>query len=229
MNIRYLRTIEKYIALGLMVLVVFPPSVSAEEIKPAKWVGVDLTGEKCAGTVKGYGPYDYHDASHFEQRKLVEQFHFTNKVERLQDDDNLKSGSVVQNLDYIIMAFPNHQRALNSMINYAISGMEQTERLKSRPECYLQRAIEYTKQDWTVYLLYGTYLHKKKQYDKAEEMYQKVIENSPYPTEAHYNLALLYVQTNRIEMATKHAKLAYAKGYPLPGLRMMLKKKGVDF
>ncbi|MCT6699032.1 tetratricopeptide repeat protein [Rheinheimera sp. 4Y26] len=42
----------------------------------------------------------------------------------------------------------------------------------------------------------------------------------------NYFIGIYYFKTNDYEKAKQHAKVAYARGYPLPGLRRMLKEKG---
>ncbi|MET0101179.1 MAG: hypothetical protein ABW078_05545 [Sedimenticola sp.] len=45
--------------------------------------------------------------------------------------------------------------------------------------------------------------------------------------ELHYFLGLAYLMLDDVKSAKKHADKAYTLGYPLPGLRNKLKKKGV--
>lgn len=42
----------------------------------------------------------------------------------------------------------------------------------------------------------------------------------------NYFIGIYYFKTKDYEKAKQHAKVAYARGYPLPGLRRMLKEKG---
>ena len=44
--------------------------------------------------------------------------------------------------------------------------------------------------------------------------------------EAHYNLGLLYFNQKNFSKSVEHARLAYDLGYPLPGLKSKLMKKG---
>lgn len=44
--------------------------------------------------------------------------------------------------------------------------------------------------------------------------------------EMHYNLGLICLELGEVEDAVEHAELAYASGFPLPGLRLKLQKLG---
>jgi len=44
--------------------------------------------------------------------------------------------------------------------------------------------------------------------------------------ELNYNLGLVYLELGQLDDAVKHAELAYASGFPLPGLRTKLHKLG---
>ena len=46
--------------------------------------------------------------------------------------------------------------------------------------------------------------------------------------ELHYFLGLMYVEKNNLELAKKHAAYAYELGYPLPGLKAKLRRRGVE-
>lgn len=45
-------------------------------------------------------------------------------------------------------------------------------------------------------------------------------------SEVHYNLGLVLIKMDRAEEAVRYAKLAYDKGYPLPGLMFQLERRG---
>jgi hypothetical protein len=48
----------------------------------------------------------------------------------------------------------------------------------------------------------------------------------PDSPEVHYNLGLVYVKEKNYEAARREAKNAYARGYPLKGLRDQLTRAG---
>lgn len=188
------------------------------------WVGQDFKGAPCEGEDTGYGPYDYTNPRHRKQNlKIVEIHHFTREVEALERG---KSSHLVEDLDYTLRAFPNHHRALYSVIRYGRKQRRRHGELWSPPECYLQRAIAYRPKDAKARLLYGIYLHKHEKMDDAREQYGLAIKLSPNSAEAHYNLGLLLADMALYEEARAEAIKAYALGYPLPGLKQRLESEG---
>lgn len=190
------------------------------------FTGTDLQGRACVGQQQGYGPYDYTNAEHFKKKlPIVESYHFTPEVERLIKG---KSASVFGDLDYTVRAFPNHHRALYSMIRYATEKGGRMERKPPiPPECYLQRAIRFQPRDGVVYMLFGLYLHKLKHLQDAESYYKQAIALIPESPEANYNYGLLLTDLERYEEAKPYALKAYGLGYPLQGLRRRLASAGV--
>ena len=80
--------------------------------------------------------------------------------------------------------------------------------------------------DGAVWLLYGIYKHRKKEYEDALRNYkeaEKLIVGSP---DLQYNLGLLYFDMKMYSMSLEYAKKAYSKGYPLPGLKKKLIRAG---
>ncbi len=198
-----------------------------QEADPAPWVGESFGGLRCTGTPrKDFGPYDYRYISKYKLG-LVENNHFTPKLERLEPDSSLRWGlNVPGNLNFTIRAIPNHHRALFSMLRFSLKGGEYTRKLKSKPECYFQRAINYAPDDAQVKAIFGIYLHRIGKYELAKNMYQATLELQPDNPEAHYNFGLLYFDAQEYKMALSHAKKAYEQGYPLKGLADKLLSKG---
>lgn len=189
--------------------------------------GEDLEGRPCRGETKGYGPFDYNDPrNHKKHLPLVEEYHFTSEVEGLISG---KSGSLLQDIDYTLRAFPNHHRALFSIIRYATrfstSGRHAQE-MTTKPECYLQRALLFRPEDGKVHMLFGLYLHKKGRLEEAETYYRKALELMPDNAEANYNLGLVLVHQEKYPNAVPMAKKAYKLGYPLQGLKNILAREG---
>ncbi len=137
-------------------------------------------------------------------------------------------GSVAGNLYYTLNYIPNHPKALHVLVEYSfvIKKRPRHARLPAPPECALQRAIEYAPNDPGPYFLFGLYLHKLKKYELAVEKYNAGIELAPHSSEGIYNRGLSLVKLGRYEEAREDAIKAYALGYPLSGLRRMLKAKG---
>ncbi|MGH8550450.1 MAG: tetratricopeptide repeat protein [Methylococcales bacterium] len=188
----------------------------------ARWTGETLNGQFCRGKAQGFGPFNYLARSqNSTELAMVEDHHFTRQVESLVQG---QSGSIINDLDYTLVAWPNHHRALSSVIQYAILKKEPP--LHSPPECYLQRAINFIPTDVTPRLLYAIYLHKLGYKEKALQQYKEVEEISPKNPELHYNMGLLLISMKNYEEANIHAQKAYQAGYPLPGLKNQLTKLG---
>ncbi len=190
----------------------------------APWVGKTLNGTPCTGLGQGFGPFDY-KSRHFNKSALgkVESHHFTRQVESLIRG---QEGYLNQDLDYTVRAWPNHHRALQSIIRYKLLKKKNKNKLLSPVECYLQRAMGYSPNDAIPIILYAIYLQKLGQKQKAYEKYIRAEKLSPNNPELHYNFGLLLVSMKRYDEAKTHAVKAYKRGYPLPGLQRKLKKSG---
>ncbi|HNP37825.1 MAG TPA: hypothetical protein PKK10_18435 [Woeseiaceae bacterium] len=176
----------------------------------------------CGSLDNAYGPFDYTNADHRANRiPIVEEGHFNDDVRALRR--GVTSDSPGPDLDYTLRAVPNYHDALYAMARYSLqSGNDQPEGSRYSVDCWFDRAERFAPYDGVVNLIYGIYLHKKKQYPQAEQQYLAAIPKMETTAEVHYNLGLLYLDMGRIDDAGEQAELAYAQGYPLPGLRMKL-------
>ena len=130
-------------------------------------------------------------------------------------------------LDYTLRAFPNHHRALLSMMRYHLDGLDRNIRaMRYSAACYFDRALRLTPDDATVHMIFGTYLYKTGDRGDALEHFKLAVGLAPTSAEAHYNLGLAYFQAIDYDLARKHARQAYQLGYPLPGLKSMLQRAG---
>ena len=194
---------------------------SASEVAP--WVGESLAGAPCLGG-QGTRPRDYTNrAANIEQLQLNERFHFTKSVENLTGG---QSGSIPADIDFMLRAWPNHHRALNSLSRYQLQLTRGQRKPLTPVECYFQRAINFSPNDSNSVLLYAIFLHKSKYLEKALEQYRRAEAISPTDAQIQYNLALLLVEMEEYEEARAYAKKLYVNGFPLPGLRRKLNKAG---
>ncbi|CAA9892804.1 TPR repeat-containing protein [Candidatus Methylobacter favarea] len=210
----------------LIVLLLFSAPICAEL---APYVGATLQGQACSGNSKGYGPYDYSKRHLIPAKHLniVEEYHFTPNVENLIAGSS--SGTPYGDLDYTLRAWPNHHRALLSLIRYqleVIKKIRKDKSIKIPPECYLQRAIHFSPNDPMAYSLYGYYLAKVGQHKNAEKFYKKALELSPENSKIEYSYALLLIDLKRNSEAVEVAKKSYQHGHPPEGLKNKLKKIG---
>ena len=231
------------IAFFLHIIVVFFVMQAAVYAKGfAPWVGEDYTGNPCNGGAMDYGPFDYNNKKHkIEKLPIVEKHHFMLSVEKLVNSENYRSAThVLGNVGYTIRAFPNHHRALATLIRYYVRELKKNNFKNTAtdiarkirgtpPECYLQRAINFSPNDGNVFALTGYYTHQINRLEDAESAYRSAIKLSPKNSEIHYNYGLLLIQNQRYEEARVQAKIAYKLGYPLPGLKRRLQKAGYDF
>ena len=196
------------------------PSISAREKAP--WVGISFEGLPCTGSgTANFGPYDYRTDK--DKLGIVEAYHFTPEMEqlryrRLQDS--------IGNVRYTITKFPNHHRALYTAVRFSLMDADIKLKRKHPAECFLQRAIAFRRNDAVPYQLFGLYLHRLDQSEKALEYYRKAEELSPQDPMLQYNIALVLLDMDNAEEAAKYAGLAYGAGVSLPGLRNRLEAAG---
>jgi len=198
--------------------------------KPAPWVGKDLTGMPCRQFNQAYGPYDYTKRHLYpKELELVESTHFHKEIEYLVDKTR-HTGETQGDLHYTLNAWPNHHRALLSVIRYQIKLNNKMMRpipLTTPPECYLQRAIHFSPNDPGPQSLMGYYLRKMNRPKQAIKHYEKALELSPDNAKIEYSFSLLLIRLKQYNQALKMAKKAYQDGHPPPGLRNKLIKLGI--
>jgi tetratricopeptide (TPR) repeat protein len=173
--------------------------------------------------VNAYGPFDYRTAT-AAQKNIVEEHHFTPDVEALRHGITAKLGG---ELDYTLRAFPNHHRALLSLIRLGERDRKaKTAGSEFTVECYLQRAVVFRPNDTTVRRLRGIYYSMQGRYQAAIDDFNEVLKHEPDNANAHYNLGLAYFHLKNYDLAAKEARTAQSLGFTLPGLREMLQKAG---
>lgn len=205
--------------LGLHVAVLMAGSVNAQEAMD------------CGSLSNAYGPFDYTNPTHFNEKlPIVERAHFDRGVEQLAGHQSKANGKAMlaADLDYTLRAFPNHHRALVSMMRYHLEMVPRgASRMRYSAECYFDRAIRNSPEDAMVRMIRGLYYYKKDRPEDALESYSKALELAPESAEVHYNMGLIYLELGEVDKALNHARVAYREGYPLPGLRRKLDRLGV--
>ncbi len=172
-----------------------------------------------------YGPFNYNDPiARANRLPIVQKFHFTPNVENLIKGE---SSSLGGDLDYVLRSFPNHHRALNSLVRLALKQKRnQIADMHFSVDCYFDRAIGYVPDDAIVHLLYGNYLYGIKKYDQSLAQYLDAEKIDPENPNILYNAGLLYFDQKDYDKALSYAKKAYAAGFPLQGLKQKLEKAG---
>ncbi len=212
--------------LCMLVIVSFFYSTSSSAANRAPWVGESLSGVLCTGLGQGYGPYDYTKRTGLGQNlRLVESAHFKPGVEMLTSGTSQKE-ALYSDLDYTLRAFPNHHRALNTLIRFLGTNVDYRKTALSPPECYFLRALHFAPKDSTTQMLYGMFLHKLKEYELALKSYKIAEMATPSNAQLQYNIGLLYIDMKNYEAAKSYALKTYAQNFPFQGLKKKLKKAG---
>lgn len=192
------------------------------------WLPLSAGAQVCGNIgadAGGYGPWNYNDPMHRREKiPVIEEYHFTPKVQNLRGGE---SGSIGGDLDYTLRHVPNHHQALYTTMQLALR--ENTSRpsnMRYPMQCWFQRAEAFAPNDGIVRMIHGIYLAKTGKLGEGIELLEKGLEVQPGHPTIHYNLGLLYFRADRFEAAREQAEAAYAKGFPLKGLRDMLKSAG---
>ncbi len=202
-----------------------------------------LTGAALAQPVSGcgnlenaFGPFDYRPdkyiyettyGSHRARVRIVESAHFTIETEMLV---SRKTGLVVSpgaDLSYTLRAFPNHHRALMTLI--ALGEKEKTDKPKDSlytVDCWFRRAVRWVPDDNVVRMIYSTYLTKANRLNEAEEQLDVAARQAGDNVFTHHNLGLVYLEMKMYDKALLHAKKTYELGMTIQTLKDQLKLAG---
>jgi len=217
-----------YHILIILLLLGISSTAHGRPIGHAPSVGNTFYGAPCMQVQENFGPFDYLLRKNLpNELGIVERYHFTPQVEQLIAP--VSSVHVLGEISYTLKAWPNHHRALNSMLRHRVRtwGSRPKEYLRYSPaECWLQRAIKFSPKDATVHMLYGILLHRTNHQEQALKQYRKAYDIDPSNVQTKYNLGLLLIELKSYSEAKKYALELYSRGYPLPGLKNKLKKAG---
>ena len=177
----------------------------------------------CGSLQSSYGPIDYRTASR-ATLQLVEGTHFTREVESLKAGN---TGSIGADLSYTLVVFPNHPRALASMmaLQFKVKA-DQPSGARWPVACYFDRAVRFAPDDGKVRTVLGVYLMRLNQTTKAIEQFKVAEQLGEDSGNLHYNLGLAYFDVSDFPKSVERAKRAYALGFTLPGLKNKLVKAG---
>lgn len=183
----------------------------------------------------GFGPFDYRPdrdppspgtGDHALKLGLVEGAHFTKEVELLirgHRSGNDPGGD----LDYTLRAFPNHHRALMSVMRYGEKkASPKPAGLRYVVECYFERAIRFSSDDAISRIIYATYLTKNKRVPEAVAQLEQATRIAGDNAFTHYNIGLAYFDIKIYDKALVQAHRALALGFDRTELRDLLQKAG---
>lgn len=152
----------------------------------------------------------------------IKKNHYDPIVKRMRE--GIYSEPVMADLDYLLRRWPNYYPGLQALIRYDLAGGKSYGFLPAK--CYLLRAREFAPHDVNVALYLAYYYWKKGEMKQSKHAYDEALAIDPRSPDAHYDLGLLYLETGHPKKALEHAQIAYAAGYPLPGLREKLQRAG---
>jgi len=221
---------QKKISYILAILAMLSPIIAYSRSAP--WVGTDFKGSPCRGsdTTHWYGPFDYTIPDQKLKLNVVNEYHFTPEVENLLRG---RSSYLGEDLNYTLMAGPNHHRALLSIVKMkleldqkVISFTDKSNLLPSPVECYFYRAMNFSKEDADTYAIFAYFLKKLNKLEEAKTYYEKALEFQPESKKISYSYSLLLIDLKQYDTALEFAKKAYQDKQAPPGLRNKLKSLG---
>jgi tetratricopeptide (TPR) repeat protein len=187
----------------------------------------------CGALQNAFGPFDYRPdtyvyestyKSHKALVNIVEQAHYTIETEMLT---SRKSGLVVSpgaDLSYTLRAFPNHHKALMTLI--ALSEKEKVDKPRDSiytVDCWFRRAVAWKQDDNVVKMIYSTYLAKTNRRSEAEAQLEAAARQAGDNVFTHHNLGLVYFDMKMYDKALFHAHKTYGLGMTVPTLKEQLK------
>ncbi|MES2322133.1 MAG: hypothetical protein V4633_07720 [Pseudomonadota bacterium] len=181
---------------------------------------VALAANYC-GEIRGrhFGPFDYRLRASFDIN-IVESAHFTPEIEAGLRGNTSYLGD---DLHYTLQAIPNHIRALATMAKVGLRDKTvKVAHAKYPVECYFDRAIRFTPDDGAVRAAYGNYLSALGRTADALNAFAMAVQLQPDDPTINYNAGLMYLKAKDYDKALVHAKKAYEKDFPLPGLKNKL-------
>jgi hypothetical protein len=179
--------------------------------------------DACGPLENAFGPYDYR-TERGQHLYLVEMAHFTPSVEALIKGN---TGRIGGDLDYTLRAYPNHHRALMSVMRYGEKMKSpQPPDLRYPVECYFERALRFRPDDVIARMIYATFLQKHGRDTEANAQLQQTATLAGNDAFTHYNIGLIYLDGKNYEGALLEAHRAYALGFPRPDLKNLLVAAG---
>lgn len=179
----------------------------------------------------GFGPFDYRSEgyvpetiyrSHRALLFIVENAHFTAEVEALIRGKT--SAPPGPDINYTLMRFPNHHRALLAMDKLSARvKLEQPFGARFTIECYFRRAVAWRPDDHIVRMLFAQHLIRHSRLPEASEQLAAVSASALDNPITQYNVGLLYFDMKDFKRALEQAHKAMALGLPRTELRDKLR------
>lgn len=183
-----------------------------------------VTAEQCGpmSLPMQFGPYDYRIDK--DKLPIVEIAHFTAQVESLLRGQS--TASFAGDISYTLQRFPNHHRALMSVMRMVERKMPAVRELLRPPECFFERAVRWRKDDVVARMLYAKFLAD--QHRKPEAINQLEI-TATYAKDfvlTHRNIGLLLIEMGEFDRALVQAHKLLILDDPDTRLRDSLTRAG---
>jgi hypothetical protein len=166
------------------------------------------------------GPFDYRNPPKL-RIAVVEKNHFTPNIENLLSGNS--TVDIGAELDFTLRAFPNHHRALLSMMRLGEKlKTDQPRGAAHTVECYFERATRFQPDDQVARLLYAMFLAKNQRPIEVDQQLTVVTKAAGDNALTHYNAGLVYFDAKLYDKALGQAHKAMALGYTRTDLRDQL-------
>ena len=170
-----------------------------------------------------FGPWDYRTAPKGALEN-VETHHYTPQVEQLIRGVTTGVTDMGQDVAYVLHIFPNHHRALLTMVRLGEKDHnDQPRGAKLTIECWFDRALRYARDDTVSRLLYAMWLRKKGRADDSlaqTRVAEEFAKDNPF---THYNVGMSYFELKKYDQAAAAAMRARDLGFTRPELIDLLK------
>ena len=201
--------------LAIFIVLTLPTSTLAEE--------GNTTQCEMSPSEKPDSPWDYRTRK--DRLELVESRHFTRQVELLIRGES--TINLAADIAYTLRMFPNHHRALASLVRYADTKKTNSfVGMKYSVDCYLQRAVNFKEDDPQTRIIYASHLIKNRRLDKARAQLEYLEQYNEKNSTLNYNIGLIFFFFFFLKKSLQYAHQAYSEGFPLPGLKNKLVKIG---
>ena len=163
----------------------------------------------CGPITNAFGPFDYRTANKYTLAR-VEEPHFPPEVENLIRG---KGGSLGGDLDYTLRVFPNHHRALLSMLKLGERSKWKMPAGASYPvECYFERAVRFQPSDTVARSMYAIFSWKTGNKQLAVQQLELAAKTAPDNGFTQFNVGLIYFDFGDFDRALIQAHTALALG-----------------
>jgi tetratricopeptide (TPR) repeat protein len=199
---------------------------------PQEASGQQVVPGGCGALTASFGPFDYRrDKYQYETTykswealvNIVERAHYTMETQLLVQR---KSGLVVStgaDLTYTLSVFPNHHRALLTLVELGQKeNAEKPRDSKYTIDCWFKRAVTMAPDDSVVRLIYATYLFKANRSTDAEQQLDvadRIGADKPFTQQ---NIGLIYFDMKMYDKALLHSHKAEALGFTKQPLKEQL-------